>query len=93
MKKGILFFAIVFICNSNIQAQQFIDKATIEFEVKTNVKKTMGNGMWADLLKDMPQYKTGYFNFSFSPVVKLINTFATAERKIKITGFILRHIF
>lgn len=66
MKKGILFFAIVFICNSNIHAQQFIDKATIEFEVKTNVKKTMGNGMWADLLKDMPQYKTGYFNFSFS---------------------------
>jgi GLPGLI family protein len=48
-------------------SQQFINKATVEYEVKTNVKKTMGNSSWAEMLKDqMPQFKTGYFNFTFA---------------------------
>lgn len=49
------------------QAQQFIDKAVIEFEVKTNVKKTMGSNSWAEMLKEaMPQFKTGYYTYTFS---------------------------
>ncbi len=48
-------------------AQTFIEKASIEFEVKTNVKKTMGNSSWAEMLKEnMPQFKTGYYKFTFS---------------------------
>lgn len=49
------------------KAQLFIDKAVIEFEVKTNVKKTMGSGQWADMLtENMPQFKTAYYQYSFS---------------------------
>jgi len=51
----------------NAEAQQFIDKATIEYEVKTNVKKTMGNSSWDEMLKEaMPQFKTGYYTYTFA---------------------------
>ncbi len=47
--------------------QVFIDKAVIEFEVKTNIKKTIGDAPWMEMLKEtMPQFKTGYYNFIFS---------------------------
>lgn len=67
MKKAILIVLMHNLIILSTQAQQFIDKAVIEFEVKTNIKKTIGNGMFADMLKDnMSQFKTGYFQFSFS---------------------------
>ena len=68
MKKKItLVLFIVFSCIINIYAQGFIQKAVIEFEVKTNVKKTIGNGSWAEMFKDaMPQFMTGYYKFTFS---------------------------
>jgi len=67
MKKAILLFIAFTITYFNVKAQQFIDKAVIEFEVKTNVKKTIGNGRWAEMLKEnMPQFKTGYYQFSFN---------------------------
>jgi GLPGLI family protein len=48
-------------------AQQFIEKAEIIFEVKTNVKKTMGNSSWAEMMKEnLPQFKTGYFAYTFA---------------------------
>ncbi len=48
-------------------AQQFIDKADIEYEVTTNIKKTMWSGSWAEMLKDnMSDFKTAYYNFSFA---------------------------
>jgi GLPGLI family protein len=61
------FISVIIVC-SNAKAQHlFIEKAAIEFEVKTNVKKTIGNGMFADMLKEnMPQFKTAYFQFSFA---------------------------
>jgi GLPGLI family protein len=46
-------------------AQQFITKAEIEFEVKSNFKKTMGNGLF-DEIDNLPQYKTAYYNFTFA---------------------------
>lgn len=59
----ILFFTVAFV---NAQ-QQFIDKANIEYEVKTNVKKSMGESPWMEMLKEnMPQFKTGYYKFTFS---------------------------
>ena len=67
MKRSIIFFLIVVTITGKSVAQQiFIDKATIEFEVKTNVKKTIGDAPWAEMLRDaMPQFKTGYYNFTF----------------------------
>lgn len=48
-------------------AQNFISKATIEFEVKTNIKKTMGSSSFAEMMKDqMPTFRTGYFHFTFA---------------------------
>jgi GLPGLI family protein len=65
--KKIMILVLLAGCVSVSNAQIFIDKATIEFEVKTNVKKTIGNSSWTELLKEnMPQFKTSYFDFTFS---------------------------
>lgn len=67
MKKLFIILSFIIPAVSKTAAQQFIDKATVEFEVKTNVKKTMGNSSWAEMLKEnMPQFKTSYFNYTFS---------------------------
>ncbi|MEO7293076.1 MAG: GLPGLI family protein [Ginsengibacter sp.] len=67
MRLKIFFIAIVFFTAQNLFAQQFISKAVIEYEVKSNIKKTMGNGMFADMMKDnLPQFKTGYYTFTFA---------------------------
>lgn len=67
MKKANIILLLIIVTGFNVKAQLFIDKAVIEFEVKTNVKKTMGTGQWADMLKEnMPQFKTAYYQYSFS---------------------------
>lgn len=67
MKMKIYFLAFVLISSINIKAQQFISKAVIQYEVKSNIQKTMGNGTFEDMIKDkLPQFKTGYFNFTFA---------------------------
>ena len=48
-------------------SQIFIDKATIEYEVKANIKKNMGNNSWDEMMKDkLPTFKTGYYTFTFA---------------------------
>ena len=44
MKIKILFLSIGTFLISGLHAQQFISKAVIEYEMKANIKKTMGNG-------------------------------------------------
>ena len=67
MKIKIFFLATVLFSQAYVYAQQFISKAVIEYEVKSNIKKTMGNGTFDDLIKDqIPQFKTGYYNFTFA---------------------------
>ncbi len=88
MKKALLIFIAVTVSYFKAGAQQFIDKGVIEFEVKTNVKKTIGNGMWADMLKEnMPQFKTGYYQFSFNGN-KSIYTFNRWEEGPKVPEFL-----
>lgn len=61
------FLLIVLFSFVSVHAQQFITKAVIEYEVKANIKKTMGSGMFEDMLKDqLPRFKTGYYNFTFA---------------------------
>lgn len=56
----------LFMCNS-LFAQIFIEKATIEYEVKSNIKKNMGNNVWDEMRKDkLPTFKTGYYTFTFA---------------------------
>lgn len=65
--KIILFALLVFAGFRQSQAQQFISKAVIEYEVKTNIKKTLGTGPWAEMLKDnISQFKTGYYTLTFA---------------------------
>ena len=65
--KKILIFTIVFLSIIKATAQIFIDKATIEYEVKSNIKKNMGNGSWEEMMKDkLPTFKTGYYTFTFA---------------------------
>ena len=67
MKKIFFIATIGLLFASGSQAQTFLDKAEIEFEVKTNIKKTMGNSTWAEMLKDqMPTFRTGYYKFTFA---------------------------
>ncbi len=63
----IVFFATVFFAAGSKAQTQFLTKADIEFEVKTNIKKTIGNSGWAEQFKDiLPQFKTAYWKFSFA---------------------------
>ena len=49
------------------QAQQFINSAQIEFAVTQNIKKTLSNDMWGDMLKDnISEFKQYYCNYVFA---------------------------
>lgn len=57
---------IVFLATSGF-AQQFVDNAVIEFEVNTNLKKTMSDNSWSDKMKEsMSELKTSYYTFNFT---------------------------
>ena len=58
----------LFICFCSMaHAQQFIGSGMIEFEVRTNNHKSMGDGMWAEMFKDkIPQFSTTYYHFTFN---------------------------
>lgn len=67
MKKIFVFVCGMLTLSFASKAQKlFVEKAVVEYEVKTNVQKTMGSGMWADAMREaMPQFKTGYFTYTF----------------------------
>lgn len=82
---------IILLVSTKLPAQQFIDKAVIEYEVKTNIKKTMGNGSWDEKIKDlMPQFKTGYYTFTFADN-KSIYKFDHWEPNLKIPEFLRKN--
>jgi GLPGLI family protein len=67
MRTAFALIVVLVLMSGSSWAQQFIDKAVIEYEVKTNIKKTMGNSSWDEMLKDaMPQFKTGYYLYTFA---------------------------
>ena len=66
MKPILFLFTILFTATAT-NAQQFIDKAVIEYEVKTNIKKTMSNDSWGEMLKDnMSEFKTAFYTYTFA---------------------------
>jgi len=66
MKTKLFFLLIVLFTITRVNAQQFITKAVIEYEVKTNLKKNMGGGSFLDMIDNLPKYKTAYYNFTFA---------------------------
>ena len=66
MKIKIFISMMLLFLFAGTHAQIFISKATIEYEVKSDIKKTMGNNNWDNMLKDkLPRFKTGIFNLTF----------------------------
>ena len=62
----VLLFSILF-CVIKTSAQIFTDKAQIEFEVVSNIKKNMGDNDWADQMGDkLPTLKKEYYDFTFA---------------------------
>ena len=50
-----------------MNAQIFIDKATIEYESTQNLKKNLGSGSWQDAMADkMPALQTSYFKLTIA---------------------------
>lgn len=67
MKTCLYLTAILFFTTQKIHAQQFVSKATIVYEVKQSIKKTLGGDMWAEMLKDnISTFKTSYYKFIFA---------------------------
>ncbi len=66
MKK--IFFALLIIFPALMQAQQFISSGQIEFEVRTNNHRALGDeGIWAQMWKDkIPQFSTTYYKYTFN---------------------------
>jgi GLPGLI family protein len=67
MNIKLIFLSAGLFLTGGLSAQQFINKAMIEYEVKSNIQKTMGNNSWQEMLKEnMPKFKTGYYTFTFA---------------------------
>ncbi len=65
MKKIILIFLVG--CTMVVNGQQFIHSGIIEFEVRTNNHRALGEGMWADMFKDkIPPFSTTYYQYTFN---------------------------
>ena len=66
MKKIIT--AILISCSAVVNAQQFISSGYIEFEVRTNNHRVMGDdNWWTEMYKDkIPQFSTTYYQYTFN---------------------------
>ncbi len=83
MKMKTYFLLIVLFSFVSVHAQQFISKAKIEYEVTSNIKKTMGNDSWDEMIKDkLPQFKIGYFDFTFADNKSIYKFDHWAQQKI-----------
>jgi GLPGLI family protein len=80
--KYILFFAFA-ICFTGTQAQVFVEKGLIEYEVKVNNHKALGTGTWAEMMKDrFPKLSTSYYQLTFN-TDKSIYLFNRKDEKTK----------
>ncbi len=65
MKK--LMSAILIISCTAVSAQQFINSGSIEFEVRTNNHRAIGDdGIWVQMFKDkLPKFSNTYYEYTF----------------------------
>jgi GLPGLI family protein len=67
MKALRVFFTLLIIWFYSTANAQFISQGTILYEVKTNMKKALGNSSWVEGMKDkLPTFKSSFFKLSFS---------------------------
>jgi len=68
---------------SLLHAQNFISKGMIEYEVKVNNHKAMGDGSWAEMFKDKtPKLSTTYYQLTFD-ADKSVYVFNRKDEKSK----------
>lgn len=85
MKKIIGIFIICLAAKAN--AQQFISSGTIEFEMRMNNHKSMGEGVWADMFRDkIPQFSTYWYSYTFDNN-KSLYKFDRQDEKSKVPFF------
>jgi GLPGLI family protein len=88
MKSKIYFLVTALIFTGTLNAQLFVSKATIEYEMKANIQKTIGNQSWLENIKDaLPTFKTGYFKLTFADN-KSIYKFDHWDAKVKLPEFL-----
>ena len=88
MKIKVYFLLAALLSVAGLHAQQFISKGVIEYEVKSNIQKTMGNNTFADMIKEkLPTFKTGYYKLTFADN-KSIYKFDHWDEKVKIPEFL-----
>ena len=64
--KSIYLYLTLFVFTTGSFAQQFVDKAVIEYEVNTNLKKTMTNDSWDEMMKEnLSDLKISYYTYTF----------------------------
>ncbi len=91
MNLKIYFIAIAFLTSKGMNAQQFLNKAVVEYEMKANIKKTMGNGVFDEMLKDkLPTFKTGFYRLTFSDN-KSIYKFDHWEANLQLPDFLKKN--
>lgn len=79
-----IFLLAACICFQSSYAQVFIDKGMIEYEVKVNNHKAMGEGTWAEMMKDkFPKLSTSYYQLTFN-TDKSIYLFNRKDEKTKL---------
>jgi len=84
--KILLMSGFTLLC-TNLFAQQFISKGMIEYEVKVNNHKAMGDGTWAEMFKDkIPKLSTSYYKLTFDDE-KSIYVFDRKDEKTKAPSF------
>jgi GLPGLI family protein len=88
IKINVLLVCFAMAVCSLVQAQHFISEAKIEYEVKANIKKTMGNNTWQEMLKEnLPTFKTGYYTLTFANN-KSVFKFDHWEPNLKVPEFL-----
>ncbi len=86
--KTFFLIVIAILLTNVVKAQQFVDKAVIEFEVNTNLKKTMSNNSWDEQMKEnLSELKTSYWNFTFADNKSVYN-FVRWSPKTRIPKYI-----
>ncbi len=85
MKKIIGLLLIIIAAQAN--AQQFISSGSIEFEMRMNNHKSMGEGVWADMFRDkIPQFSTYWYSYTFDNN-KSLYKFDRQDEKTKVPFF------
>jgi GLPGLI family protein len=80
--KYTIVIALSFFFNST-KAQVFIDKGLIEYQVVSNNHKAMGEGIWAEMMRDkIPKLSTSFYQLTFN-TDKSIYLFNRKDEKTK----------